>query len=245
MPGRAPPGCGEWSPVHDWQTTPGETFPLRILCPLCGVGGAASCGSGDETRPRPCDGGLTRRSEEAIRSDRWRVDRRDGARALVGVRPEHDQDLVHVLSDADAGRRADRACWGAATLLSSHAEHPDRRRATQQKGSQANPGRQPQRESARRPVGTFSSASDVTDHRIETASLNATAPYALVAPLVALSDSSEAVLLRAVGAAARHPNPGQVMMSRRSPGSPPPSGSHRAAVRSSAANAGSTERRPS
>ena len=35
--------------------------------------------------------------------------------------------------------------------------------------------RQPQSESARRPVGTFSSASDVTDHRIETASLKARA----------------------------------------------------------------------
>ena len=58
--------------------------------------------------------------------------------------------------------------------------------------------------------------------------LNATAAHASVAPLVALSDSSEAVLLRAVGAVARHPNPGHVMMSRRSPGSPPPSGSHRA-----------------
>jgi hypothetical protein len=64
---------------------------------------------------------------------------------------------------------------GAATLLSSHAEHPDRRRATQQKEVRPN-RRQPQRESARRPVGTFSSASDVIDHRIETASLNAIAP---------------------------------------------------------------------
>ena len=40
---------------------------------------------------------------------------------------------------------------------------PDRRRATQQKEVRPDPGRQPQRESARRPVGTFSSASDVTD----------------------------------------------------------------------------------
>jgi hypothetical protein len=47
---------------------------------------------------------------------------------------------------------------------------PDRRRATQQRKS-GHSGRQPQRESARRPVGTISSASDVTDHRIETASL--------------------------------------------------------------------------
>jgi hypothetical protein len=34
-------------------------------------------------------------------------------------------------------------------------------------------GRQPQRESARRPVGTFIAASDVTDGKIETASLDA------------------------------------------------------------------------
>jgi hypothetical protein len=40
--------------------------------------------------------------------------------------------------------------------------------------------------------------------------LNATAPHASLARLVALSDSSEAMLLRAVGAVARHPNPGQV-----------------------------------
>src|SRR5215208_2948019 len=39
---------------------------------------------------------------------------------------------------------------------------PDRRRATQQKEVRPT-GRQPQRESARRPVGTFSTASDVTD----------------------------------------------------------------------------------
>src|SRR5215207_6771699 len=39
---------------------------------------------------------------------------------------------------------------------------PDRRRATQQKEVRPT-GRQPQRESARRPVGTFSSASDVTE----------------------------------------------------------------------------------
>ena len=40
---------------------------------------------------------------------------------------------------------------------------PDRRRATQQKEVRPKPGRQPHRESARRPVGTISSTSDVTD----------------------------------------------------------------------------------
>jgi hypothetical protein len=39
---------------------------------------------------------------------------------------------------------------------------PDRRRATQQRRS-GHSGRQPQRESARRPVGTLSTSSDVTD----------------------------------------------------------------------------------
>src|SRR4051794_3518495 len=48
----------------------------------------------------------------------------------------------------------------------------------QNKGSQAQPGRQPQRASARRPVGTCSSASDDTDRRIETASLDAAASSA-------------------------------------------------------------------
>src|SRR3954470_1800799 len=51
---------------------------------------------------------------------------------------------------------------------------PDRRRATQQKEVRP-PGRQPQRESARRPVGTFSSAADITDNQIRTASLEGAA----------------------------------------------------------------------
>jgi hypothetical protein len=58
---------------------------------------------------------------------------------------------------------ADTACWRrchASTQVTP--EVPDRRRATN-KGSQAQSGRQPQSESARRPVGTISSASDVTD----------------------------------------------------------------------------------
>src|ERR671911_1815858 len=42
-------------------------------------------------------------------------------------------------------------------------EIPDRRRATQQKEVRPDSGRQPQKESARRPVGTLSPASDVTE----------------------------------------------------------------------------------
>ena len=52
---------------------------------------------------------------------------------------------------------------------------PDRRRATQQKGSQAQTGRQPQRESARRPVGTIPQRRTSPRSRITTASLNPSA----------------------------------------------------------------------
>jgi hypothetical protein len=65
---------------------------------------------------------------------------------------------------------------GAATLLSSHADHPRPATSDTTKGGQAASGRQPQRESAHRPFGTISTASDVTDERIQTASLNAEAP---------------------------------------------------------------------
>jgi hypothetical protein len=66
--------------------------------------------------------------------------------------------LVHVLSRPDAGRPADRACSGRCHApIKSHRDIPDRRRATQQKEVRPT-GRQPQRESARRPVGTISTA---------------------------------------------------------------------------------------
>jgi hypothetical protein len=98
----------------------------------------------------------------------------DGVRALVGVRPEHDHGpRPRPFFFADAGRPADRACWGRC-----HA--PIKSRRTSPTGDERHnkrrsdpTGRQPQRESARRPVGTISSASDVTDPRIETASLTA------------------------------------------------------------------------
>src|SRR5512133_3213792 len=56
-----------------------------------------------------------------------------------------------------------RLARGGATHLSSHARHPRPATSDKTEGSQALPGRQPQRESARRPVGTITSASDVTD----------------------------------------------------------------------------------
>src|SRR3954470_15840440 len=58
-----------------------------------------------------------------------------------------------------------RLAEGAATHLSSHARHPRPATSDKTKGSHAQPGRQPQRESARRPVGTLTSASDITDAR--------------------------------------------------------------------------------
>src|SRR3954466_10860846 len=64
---------------------------------------------------------------------------------------------------------------GAATLLSSHAEHPRPATSDTTKGSQAHRPTASKRVSSP-PVGTISSASDDTDHRIQTASLEARAP---------------------------------------------------------------------
>src|SRR3954447_16526855 len=67
------------------------------------------------------------------------VDRRDRVRALVRVRPEHDHDLVHVLSHADAGRPADTACLGRchAPIKSRRTSRPATSDTT--KGSQTTP----------------------------------------------------------------------------------------------------------
>ena len=126
--------------------------------------------SSTSPNPRPHPGGLiaehlTRRCGNA----------RDGVRALVHVRAEHDHQAQSLLLAVEVDSRPTRLASGAATLLSSHAGHPRPATSDTTKGSQAPPGRQPQRDSARRPVGTFSTASDVTDRRIETASLEAAA----------------------------------------------------------------------
>src|SRR4051812_49872555 len=68
-----------------------------------------------------------------------------------------------VLTETDTWRT--RLAGGGATHLSSHAKHPRPATSDKTKGSQAQPGRQPQRQSARRPVGTLTSASDITDTR--------------------------------------------------------------------------------
>src|ERR1044071_8518337 len=85
-------------------------------------------------------------------------------RTLVSVRAEHDHGHCPPAStDTDTWRT--RLAGGDATHLSSHARHPRPATSDKTKGSQAQPGRQPQRESARRPVGTLTSVSDVTDAR--------------------------------------------------------------------------------
>ena len=73
-------------------------------------------------------------------------------------------DPVHVLSPRRMlDTRRTRLAGGAATLLSSHAGTSPTGDERHNKRKSGPPGRQPQRESARRPVGTISSASDVTD----------------------------------------------------------------------------------
>src|SRR5215204_2341824 len=59
--------------------------------------------------------------------------------------------------------RRTRLAAGAATLLSSHAGHPEPPTSDTAKGGQTRTGRQPERESARRRSGTIPTASDITD----------------------------------------------------------------------------------
>src|SRR5215203_7449336 len=59
--------------------------------------------------------------------------------------------------------RRTRLAAGAATLLSSHAGHPEPATSDTAKGGQTRTGRQPERESARRRSGTIPTASDITD----------------------------------------------------------------------------------
>jgi hypothetical protein len=60
-------------------------------------------------------------------------DGRDGVRTLVGVRAEHDHDLVLLYLDRD-GHLADTACWRAVPrIYQVTPDIPDRRRATKQK----------------------------------------------------------------------------------------------------------------
>jgi hypothetical protein len=88
-------------------------------------------------------------------------DRRDRVRTLVGVRPDDHPPVPFHL--AKSGHPADRACFGRC-----HAPIKSRRTSPtgderHNKSKSRHPGRQPQRESARRPVGTFTSVSEVTN----------------------------------------------------------------------------------
>jgi hypothetical protein len=80
--------------------------------------------------------------------------------------------LFFVLFEVDTRRTG--LAGGAATLLSSHAGHPRPATSDTTKGSQA-PRADSLKESQLAAVGTLSTSSDVTDHRIETASLEAEA----------------------------------------------------------------------
>ena len=66
-------------------------------------------------------------------------------------------------TSTESGHPADTACWGRchAPIKSRRASPTGDERHNKRKSG--HPGRQPQRESARRPVGTISTASDVTD----------------------------------------------------------------------------------
>jgi hypothetical protein len=94
-------------------------------------------------------------------------DRRDRVRTLVSVRAKHDHDPRPPLDASRADVWWTRLARGDATHPSSHARHPRPATSDKTQESQAQPGRQPQSESARRPVGTLSSWSDVTDRRNE------------------------------------------------------------------------------
>src|SRR5215210_4776091 len=87
----------------------------------------------------------------------------DRVRTLVSVRAKHDHCARPPLEPLGADAWRTRLAGGGATHLSSHARHPRPATSDKTKGSQALAGRQPRRESARRPVGTFSSTPDVTD----------------------------------------------------------------------------------
>ena len=114
----------------------------------------------------------------------------DRVRTLVSVRAKHDHGPRPPLDPLGADARRTRLAGGSATHLSSHARHPRPATSDKTKGSQALPGRQPQRESARRPAGTITSASDAPTARIETASLIAEARRAVVRLLGALGTRS-------------------------------------------------------
>jgi hypothetical protein len=105
----------------------------------------------------------------------WRCDRGDRVRTLVSVRAEHDHAFV-VLLILRGGRLVDTACWRRchASIKSRQTSPTGDERQTN--GSQATPGRQPQRESARRRPGPSPPRRTSPTTRIKTASLKAAEP---------------------------------------------------------------------
>src|SRR5215217_3263890 len=83
--------------------------------------------------------------------------------------------LVLLYLDRD-GQLADTACLRVPRIYQVTPDIPDRRRATQQNGSQALARPTASKRVSSPPVGTIPSASDVTDSPIQTASLQAGSP---------------------------------------------------------------------
>ena len=141
--------------------------------------------SSAHTRSPPRPRAQTQQRGEPARADLDRLlaqqlagrrrDRGDRVRALVGVRTEHDHRPRPPLTSTEADARRTRLAGGAATLLSSHAGHPRPATSDTTKGSQAQPGRQPERESARRRSGPSPPRRTSPTRRIQTASLEAVA----------------------------------------------------------------------
>jgi hypothetical protein len=121
----------------------------------------------------PAAGHLTRRRGSA----------RGGVRVLCMSAPSTIIKPGPLLLAVEVDSRRTRLASRAATLLSSHARHPDRRRATQQERVRPT-GRQPQRESARRRSGPSPGAGRHRRGANTTASLNTTARLHVVAHLV-------------------------------------------------------------
>src|SRR5215217_3177617 len=104
-----------------------------------------------------------------------RCDRGDRVRPLVCVRAEHDHCLVPPVDPFRADGWRTRLAGGDATHLSSHARHPRPATSDKTQGSQALARPTASKRVSSPPVGTFSTASDVTDGPITTASLEAAA----------------------------------------------------------------------
>jgi len=168
-------------------------------------------------RPRPISVNSARRDEHLLKTASADLDGRfaqqragrgidcgDGVRTLVHVGTEHDHGSRPSLRSASwklGGHGLLRALPRSYQVTPNI---PDRRRATQQKEVRPAPGRQPQRESARRRSGPSHLRCRITPtRRITTASLDAIAKPAWLYPLIVL------VVLRSLGAAQLVPPEGQ------------------------------------